>query len=493
MCKMKSIIGKIKNRASGKKRRGAAIVMALVTMLLLFVLGLAVITLSYSSIRMNTADDINNKAYYAAEAGVKSAVEQIRYEVSNYYNSMLSSSGSAYSTLYTNFFTNIKNNAEAHFSEPSISGFTTSTTFSLGTYNASDNTTVFNVSTTSTAADGSRYKVNGSIKVKRVDVSAGSGEWFVGNSAILAGGTLNLGNTNGMNVSGGNVEVAGIVRKNTWQLGTGSYQLIINPTVGQTISNPLKYPSYTTPSFSNPTHYITQNNYVWSTNASNVCITTADGISMTIKSCNITGGSSVYVKGNLTIESGNYYADVYCDGSLTVRNCNLYGKTYCRGNLSISSGSFAGEVRCDGSINMTNGSFSVPTYAGGSININSASAIGSLFAAGNISVSNASLSSGVIYSRTGITLGSMSATGVFYSGGDITITGGGSISGKLIAKNNIGFDSDSNKWLTLSYSKSQMDSIAADPANSFFFSSSAPTLNQSVFSDENYSASGRIN
>lgn len=473
------------------RKRGSAIIMALLTMLLLVVLGLAVTLLSFNTIKMSSADNNNNKAYYAAESGVKSAIEQIKYEVSSYYNSMLTSSGSDYSTLYTNFFSNIRSNVGSHFTPPAITGVSTSTTFTLGTFDSATNTCPFIISTTATAADGGKYRVNGTLTIKRVDVSQGTGSLNVGDNALTAGGNLNLGNTNGINLSGGDAEVGSITRQNTWQLGISGGQLVINP--AQTISNPLTYPSYSNPVITSPTLYITTNNYVLSTNQpAPVAITTADNINVSIKSCTI-GTGTIYVKGNLTVEGGTYNADVYCDGDLIVKNCTFNGKAYCRGNLTITSVSFAGAVRCDGFIDMTNGSFTSTTLSGGGINIHAASSIGSLYSSGNISVSNASLTDGVVYSRTGITIGSMSARCVFFSGGNVTITSGTSISGAIIAKNNIGFDSDSNKWMTLSYSKSIVDSIVAKSSNSFFFTSSTPTLNQDVILGQDITPSGRVN
>lgn len=478
---------------SDKSLKGSAMVMALLTMLLLAVLGLAVVTLSYSSMKTNTMDNTNNKAYYAAEAGVHSAIEQVKYEVSSYYNKLLSETGSSYNTDYTNFFSTINSNAASDFVQPVISGFSINTNFSLGTFNSSNNTQPFLITCVSTAGDGTKYQVNGNVTIKRVDVSAATGAWSVGNDAIMAGGTLNLATSNGVTVSGGNVEVAAITEKNTWQAGiSGGGQLVINPTVGTSINNPITYPSYTTPTLNNPTLYITQNNYTISTSLTSPIITTADGVSVSISNCNITGGGTVYVKGNLTIQSCNCYADVYCDGNLTIKNCTFYGKAYCRGNLTTTSVDFKGDVRCDGSIDMTNGSFTTTTLSGGGINIHSASSVGSLFSAGNITISNAGLSGGVIYSRTGLSIGNMSATAIFYSGGNVTFTGGGSITGSVIAKNNIASSSDSNIWTTVTYSQSTIDNIVSKSSNSFFFTSSTPTLNQDVILGQDIIHAGRV-
>lgn len=470
-------------------------VMVLVTMLLLVVLGLAVVTLSYSSMQLSAGDNTNNKAYYAADAGARSAIEQVKYEVSHYYtDKLLGDTAGNYSSDYNNFFTNIISNCVSNFYQPVINGFSVNTTFTLGTFNSTDNTQPFLISCVSKATDGTQYKVNGTVTIKRIDVGTNS-QWFIRDAAIIAGGTLNLATSNGMNASGSNVIVGAITRTNTWQLGVSGGTLVVDPSITNSIINPLTYPSYSNPTITNPNLYITTNNFTidWSNVPSApVSITTANNINVNV-STDIPSGT-IYVKGNVKVSNGTINADVYCDGDMTVSNCNFKGKVYCRGNLSISSVNFSGSVRCDGNITMNNGSFTSTTYAGGSFTITSASSIGSIFAAGNISIANAGLSGGVIYSRTGVTMGNMSATAIVYSGGNVTLTGGGSITGCIIAKNNVSGSSDSNIWYDVKYDSSNIDNIVNKSSNSFFFSGSTPTLgNTDVIIKQNITPSGRVN
>ncbi len=477
-----------------KNTRGSAIIMALVTMTLLVTLGLAVIMISFSTLQQNVTDDANNDAYYAAEAGVNSAIEQVKLETLRYYNAMLDSSGSDYTSLYNGFFTGISTNAQYNFNEPDISGITTETTVTEGLFNSADNTCELLISCTSTAGEGSRYMVNGSVTVKRVDVSAG-GSWSVPDRAITAGGTLNLGNTNGINVSGGNVVVANLARKNTWQLGISSGSLMVDPNAGAVLKDTKEYPSYTNPSVPSPNMYITQNNFTVNTSnkpPSPVAITSAANINVNFNQCTITSGT-IYIKGNVTITNGNYGADIYCDGNFTANSCTIDGNVYSRGNVYINGATMNGEITCDGSLTLTSGSLVGTVFAGTSINVSNASSTGSLFSPGPITITSAGISNGIIYSSSLINYGNSSTTCILFSGGDIVITGGSNVCGSISAMGDIKGVSDSNIWLSLSYSRSNLENIFADPDNTFFTTSSEPVLDENVITGQQVKAQGRLN
>ncbi len=476
-----------------KSKRGSAIIMALLTMTLLVTLGLGVIMISFGSLNTNVTDAANNNAYYAAEAGVNSAIEQLKYEAKRYYNEMLASQGSDYSSLYNNFFTSINSRAQLNFiDEPAIPGMTIETTFTQGAYDTADNTCEFLISCLATAGEGSKYMVNGSLKVKKVDVSAG-GSWSVPDRAITAGGILNLGNTNGINVSGGNVVVGDLARKDTWQLGISGGQLVIDANAGSVLSDSKKYTSYSDPVITNPKLHITQNNFTVNTSncpSSPVTITSDEGINVTFQSCTITSGT-IYIKGNVTITNGNYGADIYCDGNFTANNCTITGDVFSRGNVFINDASMKGEITCDGSLTLTSGSLLGTVYSGTGISVSNASSTGSLFSPGTITIDSAGVSNGIIYSSTKINYGNSSTSCILFSGGDIVITGGSSVAGSISAMGDIYGLVDKKIWLTLNYSRSGLESIFSNPNNSFFTTSSTPVLDQNVILDQKVSAVGR--
>ncbi len=458
-----------------KNTRGSAIVMALVTMTLLVCLGLALIVVSMGNLDVTAADAANNDAYYAAASGVNSAIDQLKFEVSNYYNEMLKAQGTTYTQLYNDFFAGINSNAQSRFTEPSVSGVTTATTFTQGAFDSAENTCQFLVSCTSTAAKNMRYKVNGSVTIKRIDVNA-VGAWNFPDRAITAGGALNLGNTNGMNVSGGNVDVANIIRKETDQLKLSEGQLIIDPNVGQTLRDSLKYMSYTDPSITSPDIHITQNNLVIkNVSVSPVMMTSDSGISVSFDGCIIPSGT-IYIKGNIDITGGSCNANIYCDGNITASNFTMNGDLYCRGNLNISEVTMVGKTTCDGYVSAYKGSFKGTVYAGNGISVDNASSMGSLFSPETITISHVNISNGIIYSSTKINFGDCSTTCLLFSGGDIELTGGASMCGSLTAMGNIYGSYDSRLWLTLSYSKSNLESIFTDPDNTFFTSGPKPSL-----------------
>ena len=128
---------RIGRRLSILNIRGTAIIMALITMTVLLLLGLAVATLSMGTLKANTADATTNDSYYAAEAGVNNAIDQLKLEVARYYKGMMDAQGTVYNGLYNNFASGIAVNAQTNFSEPAFSGGSTSTTFSVSGYRKS--------------------------------------------------------------------------------------------------------------------------------------------------------------------------------------------------------------------------------------------------------------------------------------------------------------------------------------------------------------------
>ena len=478
--------------------RGSALIMAMVTITVLLLLGLAVVTLSMGTLQANTADATTNKAYYAAEAGVNSALEQLKLEASSYYAAMLAADSADYTGLFGNFFNGISTGAQSSFTEPVINGVTTSTIFSTGSFDSQDSICEFIVTCTSTTSDGTKFAVEGRLYIKKIDVGGGGGSWFVNDAAIIAGGTLKFGATNGMTIKDSNVIVSALTHSRQWGLPYSIQhgQVIYDPTLKDKVNDVLKYPSYSIPAMTDIDLYITQNNTVinWSNvPAALVGITTAPGINISFSSVNVPAGV-IYGKGNVTVSNGNMDADIYCDGNFTATSGTINGDIYCRGNVTLTNGNFNGSVICDGSLTLYGGSLGGSAICGGSINIHDAGSVVSLFATGPITVTRTNVKYGVVYSSTKISLGDCSTTAIYFSAGDIELTGSGTVKGVMIAKNDIYFTNDAYVYYTINYQKNEIDKIFADIDNSFFESgTAAPGLNENVIVNQDITALGRTN
>jgi len=461
-------------------------------------LGLAIITISMGTLKANVEDATTNDSYYAADSGVDNGLDQLELEVSRYYTTMAAASGTSYTALYNNFAANIAAYAKTNFAEPAVSSGSTNTTFTVSGYDSATNIYDFLVTTVSTMADGTKYKVQGTLKVKRVDISLK--DWYINNAAVVAGGVLDLNSTCGMTVNGSNVIVGDLTYVRSWnpcQITGG--MLIKNPLIGDSINDVLRYPSFSTPTVSNPSPYITTNNTVinWSTALTNpVRIDTAAGVNITITQAGDSGipAGIIRGRGNVTVkDTSPVYSDIYCDGDFNAASCTLNGDIYVHGNLIINNGVFNSDVYCDGNITLYSGSLKGNVYCNGSITISNASAIGSMFATGPISIGSAGTSSGIIYSRTKVTMGSNSATAVVFSGGDIVFNGSGNLTGMFIAKNNINY-LQSSTWYTVNYDATTVNNILNDPDNAFFRKGQGTAeLNTDVFQGHSITALGRIN
>jgi hypothetical protein len=493
-----------KHTRKGNKRRvlnnrGSALVAAMVTMTVLILLGVAVVTLSMGTLKTNMADVHTNNTYYAGESSINSAIEQIKYETGSYYADMQSASGGTYTTLYNDFFSALRSNAQQNFSEPEIHGLTTETTFSNGSYDAVNDVGEIVITSTATAADGTTYVVKGSVFIKRVDVSGSStSNWIIGDAAIKAGGTLSLGKKNGVGVTNGDIIVSELTYTRDWlPYSISGGQLIISENVADTIIDPLSYPSYADPVIAKVDTYVTENNYTfnWSYKPEDsVGITTDDNIDIEFSSCTIDLEGTVHGKGNIHINNGTFYPDFYSDGDMHINNCSVYGDVYCRGDLMINNANVYGRVFCDGFIDFHNGSLNNTAASGGGITMHNATCNGSLYSAGEVNVYQVGINGGIVYSSTKLILGDFSASAVFFSGGDIELTHSLSITGCVIAKDDIYFKTDSNKDMTVNFSQTTVDNVVYDEDNAFFFTSTeSQELDEDVFVDSTVSAVGRVN
>lgn len=474
--------------------RGSSLIMALVTITILMLLGLAAITLSMGTLNSNVADATTNDSFYAAEAGVNAGIDQLKLEVSNYYEQMKATSGAAYNSLFNNFASGIAANTQSRFSEPSITAGSTSTTFSVAGFDSQQNIYELLVTTTSTMADGTQYQVQGRVYVQRLDVSAK--DWFIPNAAIVVGNTLDLSSIGGITLNNGNAILGALKCRQPWFFEVKKGQLTIDANIGQSINDTLTYPSFSDPVISNPQYYITTNNTYLSASAypltAPVKVNTGPNVTLYLTNSNAIPAGIIRATGDLIVSSGGDIAsDLYCR-NFSISGRKLTGNVYARGNVVLNGGSFHGNIYADGNVTVTSADLKGTIICNGSITVNSASALGNMFATGPINMSSLSATGNVIYSKSKITMGGGSIDAIMFSGGDIVFTGGGNISGAMIAKNNMYFQVDT--WETVNYSATSLASKLTALDGTFFSSgSSSVELNSNIFKGQSITATGRVN
>ena len=386
--------------------------------------------------------------------------------------------------------------------EPSINGVNTATTFSTGTYDTDSDVCQFLISCLATAADGTRYAVDGEVYIKRVDVrTAEENNWIIPDAAITAGGTLELESKNSVNVTNGDVVVSTLsyTLKNDLPYVISGGTLLVDPNTVNTIHDVLTYPSFVDPYMPEVDLLITEENatVTWS-NLTNppVYIETADNISLHIAACTVPDGI-IHVKGDLDINNAVINGDIYCDGNMSINNFStVNGNIYCRGNLLIDNVDISGNIYCDGIVDFNNGTLDSNIYAGGGIDVHNAVCGGNLFSPAPITLEVTTVTDGIIYSKTKLNVGRGSTAAIFFSGGDIEFSGDVFVDGTVIAKNDIFFKKDANLELFVDYvySTATLESILEDPNNGFFFTiPGMPQLDENIYVDDSVTAVGRVN
>lgn len=492
---------KLKNLLRSK--RGSSIIMALVTITVLVLLGAAVATLSMGTLRANVADATNNDAYYAAESGVNNALDQLKLEVSRYYTAMLAvaSDSGQYTPLYNNFGNGIVANANGgSFVDPVITGGTTHTEFSVA--DPQNNVYEFLAVTTSTMADGTKYQVEGRLKVKRVDVSPKK-DWFVEDAALVVGGTLTVNPSSGVTVTNHNAVLGALIHQNTWDFKVNNGQTIINQTIEQSINNVLNYPSFSDPAISNPRIYITTNNTTVTADSHGknsfdypVSMDTADNINVILSNGNEIPGGIIRARGNLKINrGGRIYSDIYSK-NLVENDREIYGNIYAHGDISITSGKIFGNIYSDGSVSLS----SVPVYGTvickGDITVQGGAINNNMFAEGTISLSQVTVTADVVYSKTKI-VSSATVLAIMFSGGDIEFNAGvgGGNRGVVIAKGDL--NNKSSAWPGIYYDAAEVAAKLNNIKGTFFDTGGSgggsATLDGSIFQSQSITAKGRVN
>ena len=480
-------------RLFGRKTgsRGSSLIMALVTITILMLLGLAAITLSMSTLNSNVADATTNDSFYAAEAGVNAGLDQLYLEVSRYYTQMKEASATDYPSKFENFAANIASRADGNFTEPSITGGSTQTTFTVESYDSASNLYGFLVTTTSKMSDGTKYEGQGRGSVKRIDVSAKN--WFCDLGALVVGKTMTVNASSGMTVNNGNAVLGALVHQVAWDYTVNNGQTTINPSVVNSINDVLTYPSFSDPVISSPKYYITTNTTMTNTNypwTSPVSVDTASGVNLTISNSNIIPAGILRARGDLIVNSGgNVYSDIYCN-NFTDYGRAYYGNIYCHGNFTKTGGDIYGNVYCDGNVSLSNISVKGSVICNGNVTVNGATALGNMFATGTINLSQMSATGNVIYSKTKI-VSSATINAIVFCGGDIQInSGSGSITGAVIAKGNC----TSSGWPQIYYNAADIASKLANIKDTFFDSGGgSAAVDSSIFSNQSITAKGRVN
>jgi len=482
---------------SSFNNKGSALVMALVIMTILIILGLAVATLSLGTLLSNTEDAENNEAYYAAEAGVNSAIEQIKYEASRYYSAMLVSSGNDYSLLLNNFFNNIKVNSEAYFVEPDISGITTQTTFTTGAFDPVESICEFIVSCNATSPDGAGYVIDGKIYIKKIDVNASGGELIlVDNAALIAGNLLNIRKNCGFVINGGDALVKEVIYDCSWvpYLINGG-NLYITPSIGDSVTEILNYTSYTDPDMTNPDTVVTSHTtFNWNNiPPSPISIISTPGADIHVNSCIITSGV-IHSGGDIHMNNGIFTVDLYSDGDIHINNCTINGNIYCRGNFYGNNAVINGSVISEGAVDWHNGALNGSVYGEYGVHIKDASGIGDVISPGLVEINRTAINGGLVYSSTKVLVGDCSIKAVIYSLGDVEINKSMSIQGAIIAKNDV-FYNKNNVYFTINYSQQIIENILEDTDYSFFspVGGAQNTLDSGVFVSQEIAPIGRTN
>jgi hypothetical protein len=468
-----------------RSNRGSSLLTIVTVMMVLTLLGMGAMTLSVNSVVGSKKIDNFERAHYGGESAVSSALETLKKQVAVYYARMAAyrsqPDGLAdYTQLYQGFFANIRTASETAFREPELihyqyGSLSTATRF-LPPIPLTPDSARYEIEAVTTEQGVSRT-VRGSIVVYRVDLTptAAPSLPYLGNEAVVAGGTLNTGPSSGYPVYG-NVRVGELVTDESkpWLFTAYNEESCVDPTVAEYIDWNLDFGEILaacpcrpagSPSIAPvPDGAVVDTNYVLSRGgvfADPLNITGQPGASFEVRSVGYPGGV-VYSSGNLNIQGGDFSGAgekyIYCEGDLTVSSVELNNFTvYCGGDLTVSNGSFgAGELYCAGSITMYSaGTINCNLYAGGDVTIYGGSFGQSMYCGGSFMCGGLDISEGVIYAEEGIHLGydgrSGTIAGVLYTNGDVYYEEGISITGQLVAKNNVTLNGTETIWPSVRY------------------------------------------
>ncbi|MBT3318905.1 MAG: hypothetical protein HN389_03925 [Clostridia bacterium] len=484
-----------------KSKKGSTILTVVIVMVVLVLLGQAITMLTLGTLRSNVADSSNNEAYYAAESGINSAIDQLKLEVVSYYKAMGEASSSEFNVLFGSFATNINTNAQTMFVEPTLVSGSTSTTFYVGGYDSVNDVCEFNIQCISMTPDEAQYQVNATVYVKKIDISVTGGSLSVpDNAALVVGGELDLDYDSGIGINGGDVYVGSIsfesTKKNKVPYSISGGDLYIDPSVGASLEDPYVFPSYSDPSMSSPNFVATTDTTINWANVppSPVAITTLPGVQLTLD-CDIDSGV-IHGKGDVIVTSGSYDADLYVDGNLTLGSCDFNGDIYVRGNFNGQNAVIRGNLIVDGNITWSSGYSVGDIQAGGFVDIRDASSVCSIAAVSDIYIESVGISAGLIYSSGNITIGDCAVSAVLYSYGDLVITGGMYVEGAIFAKEDFYFQNP-GPYMNMGYDPEFVKSII-DEANINLFGGGGgggtqPTLDASIFVSQEITPVGRVN
>lgn len=479
-------------------KNGSSILTVVIAMLVLVLLGFAVTTMTISTLNSNVADSSNNEAYYASDSGINSAIEHLKHEVISYYRKMNDADNSEYGALYSGFFENIAIKAQTEFIEPAIDGVQTNTTFFTGSFDADNNVCQYKIQCIATTQDNSRYQVNATLHIKKVDIKSSTGGELVlvDNAALIAGELFEIPKNAGATINGGDAIVKDYKYNSSWNpLNMNGGNLVIEPNIGEAVKDILNYSSYCDPDMSNPNAVASGNtSYNWgSIPPSPVKIVSTPGSQIQVHNCTITNGV-IHSKGDLHMNNGTFTVDLYADGDVHINNCTINGNIYCRGDFLGNNAVINGSVISESSVDWHNGAMNGSVYGETQVFIQDASGIGDVISPGPIVINRAGITGGLVYSTTKITVGDCNIKALLYCMGDVEINKSMSIQGAIVSKQKV-YYAKKNVWFTINYSPQIIEEIMGDTDYSFFQpeEGQSQTLDSSVFVSEDVSIIGKIN
>ncbi len=360
--------------------RGSALVSVFLVIMVLLVLGMGILALTMNNVKQSAVVDNYERDYYAANRAAQQAIENLKRTVGDYYNDLAlkfadTANIAAYETAYNNFFTNVRNNANATFTEPALDTSrggpgSTVTTVAMGTPNG--NTCTYTISSKAVAGETTRT-VYASITIIRTEKFKTEFLTKFGNNALIAGGNVNMdGNKNAKIDVNGDVVVGGSV-VDTTHGGSGYFdatnydpahpELYVDPTIVSKLTWSLSYGSFpqvakdaavaaAAPKISNgatvqASSYITPMDIEGNPGASYMITGASPATSGQIGSTgNLTldgatlSGVSIYVSGNLTIKNSTSLSGVsiYVTGASSVLDIDdstlTNVKIYCNGDMN---------------------------------------------------------------------------------------------------------------------------------------------------------------
>lgn len=433
---------------------------AMIAFSVLLVIAIGTVSLSLSNVTISAQLREHNNAYYVAEAAVQKALQHIKNKIGKYYKEMLYIAqtygySTTYLAKYNGFFDNIKIDAQTTFLEPvfedpSFTGATTTTIFSVENFNESTQTADMAAESTAILKDGTKRTVRGVLNIPRINVLVKGDSWFnPSTKAFTVGSELSLRKdfNDMIYIHNGNAEFGSILNKsdpftNVVMLG-GTYSEV--PGLENTINNSLKYINLALYRETAYTYYVTDSSGPAQEDVSvePSYVEGAPGLSYTLSDINMTG--QVYSNGDLTISRCIINGDIYCDGNLNISRCTILGNIFCAGNVTLYDSIFSGELEVNTTVD------------------------GALYAGGTLNFDRSSINNGIIYASGDLFIKFSAITGVVFCGRTTELHNDLIMTGSLTTKKNFTFTNNGNRSLDITYNSTLIDNIKNNEMYQMFF------------------------